>query len=519
MVLQARASTRGALPPSARVSSGRTSKAKRIATRFIVQRKPAQQRYVGGIALDSDASKNLAIQRVQRGLRQHVKAGKLPGLAGAVYVDGSLRLLEEAGFADVERSIPMTDKSIVRLYSMTKPLIAVVVQQLVDEKRLGLDDLLSDYIPGFKDVKVIKEGDDGLPNWDELVKPKQPIRIRHLLTHTSGISSGLASGIDGPKKRSARERAWAAIYAPLVRGVDEGQISSLAQWTDELAKLPLFEHPGVHYEYGFGYDVLGRIVELVTGGKLADELHRRIFKPLGMRDTFFDFQGLSKSVRAPAMTRLSVLYRRTKSTLFGGDGASKQFIRVDPLPHKATLWAARCQVPSGGGAVSSLAGGCLSTLDDYAKLLLTVVSGGAHPATGVRILSAGAAKRMLADQTAELGPRTPVGASPYDDRGLGLSCIGELQRRGAPSWGRWFDGVEGVRLWGGAASTAFKYDPNGGRPILAIVMTQVLPQEDGTAVSELLKGMRAATGPGPARRGRGRGGSSGGGAAKRTRRS
>merc|ERR1719335_1896444 len=99
---------------------------------------------------------------------------------------------------------------------------------------------------------------------------------------------------------------------------------------------------------------------------------------------------------------------------------------------------------------------------------------------------------MLADQTELLRKRgssrgPPKSARPYTDNGLGLSCIGELQRKGAPSWGRWFDGVPGVRQWGGAASCAFKYDPNDGCPILAMIMTQVFPQEDGTAISELLR--------------------------------
>merc|ERR550537_1141756 len=100
---------------------------------------------------------------------------------------------------------------------------------------------------------------------------------------------------------------------------------------------------------------------------------------------------------------------------------------------------------------------------------------------------------MLADQTALLrNPRAPAAASPYENRGLGLSCLGELQRRGAPSFGQWFDGVNGVRQWGGAASTAFKYDPNGGRPILVLLMTQAFPQDDGATISEVLEITREA---------------------------
>merc|ERR1719188_1913400 len=178
-----------------------------------------------------------------------------------------------------------------------------------------------------------------------------------------------------------------------------------------------------------------------------------------MNDTRFDVKA------AGQLDRLSTLYRCTKSAKFGGDG------------------------------LTSLEGGLLSTLSDYSKFLLAVVSGGAHPESGARILKKASAEQMLADQTAMLaenGRLPPRSANPYNDRGLGLSCLGELQRRGAPAWGQWFDGVPGVRLWGGAASSAFKYDPNGGHPILAIVMTQVLPQEDGTAITGLLRGVRQA---------------------------
>merc|ERR1712183_397335 len=132
----------------------------------------------------------------------------------------------------------------------------------------------------------------------------------------------------------------------------------------------------------------------------------------------------------------------------------------------------------------------MGTLEDYCRFLLAVLSDGAHPVSGARILSPAAAKMMLADQTALLQPRAPAAASPYENRGLGLSCLGELQRRGCPTFGQWFDGVEGVRLWGGAASTCFKYDPNNGRPILAIVLTQAFPQDDGRTIKEAVTATR-----------------------------
>jgi len=428
------------------------------------------------------------VERLRRQLRVPVERGRWPGVAAAVYVGGRLELLEEAGYADVEAGTPMTKDSLVRVYSMTKCVIAAAVMQLVEARLLGLDDELGKHLPAFSHMRVVLEGADGKPDWDRVVPASRPIRIRHLLTHTSGISSGLAPGIDGPKVRSARERAWCEIYGPLVRAVDSGSIRDLGQWVGELAKLPLFSHPGQLYGYGYSYDILGHLVEVKTGRKLVDYLAERVFRPLGMRDTRFD------ATSAGHARRLSALYRCTRSPRFGGNGRSLRLARVDPPRRGApSRWQARCRVPSGGGALTSLEGGLLSTLSDYSKFLLAVVSGGKHPESGARILTPSSAEQMLTDQTALLaegGKLPPRNANPYNDRGLGLSCLGELQRRGAPAWGRWFDGVPGVRLWGGAASSAFKYDPNGGRPILAVVMTQVFPQEDGTVISTLLKGVR-----------------------------
>lgn len=439
---------------------------------------------VGGVPLAADPR----MERLRRGLQIPVQRGSLPGLAAAVFVDGRLRMLEETGYADIQARTAMTKDKLVRLYSMTKCVIAAAVMQLVDGGLLSLDDELSAHLSDFASVRVIMEGDDGLPNWNTIVPPCRPILIRHLLTHTSGISCGLALGLDGPKRRGAREKAWASIYASLVQAVDRGEIHDLAAWVHGLACLPLVDHPGNSYSYGYSYDILGHLIELKSGKTLAMYLQDHIFRPLRMRDTCWE-------VNKKMSQRLAVLYRYTKSARFGGDGRRRRLVSVDP-PCRGTpsLWAARCKVPSGGGGVSSLQGGLLSTLDDYAKFLLAVTSGGAHPATGSKILSRESAQAMVADQTELLrspgGPLPPLSAHPYSSRGLGLSCIGELQRKGCPAWGHWFDGIPGVRLWGGAASCAFKYDPNGGCPILVIVMTQVLPQEDGAAIKGLLVGVR-----------------------------
>lgn len=433
-------------------------------------------------------SRDQRFEGVCRRLRDPIKRGRCPGVAACAFVGGRLALLEETGYADRERRVPMTADSIVRLYSMTKCVVAAAVTQCASEGLFGLDDPLMDHLACFSAPRVIMEDKDGMPDWDRLVPAKRPITIRHLLTHTSGISSGLATGVDGPKVRSSLERAWAGIYSTLTHKVETGEIASLGAWVEELAKLPLFTHPGVEYGYGYSYDVLGHLVEVKTGMNLQKYLKQRIFDPLRMRHTCFDFGG----GRSALGKRLSVLYRYTKSTHFGGDGRKPRLVRVDPQRVGGVSSWKSVKVPSGGGGLTNLEGGLLSTLSDYAKFLLAVVSGGAHPVTGHRILTPAAAAEMLADQTSHL-PRPPIRARPYNDRGLALSCVGELQLKMCPK-GQWFDGVPGVRLWGGAASTCFKYDPNAGESILVILMTQLFPQDDGTVITEMMNGVRETLG-------------------------
>lgn len=451
----------------------------------------ARGRRVGGLLLQ-DRLDDASQQKLRKRFNALVERGHWPGVAACIFVDGKPQLLEESGFADIEGKVPMTSKSLVRVYSMTKCIVAAAVLQLVDEGLFGLDDRLCDHIPAFnRKMHVISEGKDLLPDYDNLEVARRPITIRHLLTHTSGISCGPANGIDGPKKRNHRELAWLGIYGDLVAKADRRQFKNLGAWVEEVAKLPLWNHPGEFYGYGYSYDILGHLIELKTGEPLEKRLQKSIFKPLGMIDTRFHLGGNTPSSKP--CKRLSVLYRRTKSARWGSNGKEFRLARVDPVRRgKASRWAQHGILPSGGGALTHLEGGLLSTLEDYSSFLLSVLNGGRHPMSKVRILSPSMATVMLADQTALLRPRAPAAASPYENKGLGLCCLGELQRRGAPNFGQWFDGVNGVRLWGGAASTAFKYDPNGGRPILVLLMTQAFPQDDGATISEALEITRQA---------------------------
>ncbi|CAJ1423367.1 unnamed protein product [Effrenium voratum] len=406
----------------------------------MVLRRPSSRQGVGGVELVPSS----AWESARRRLKQPVAKGHWPGLCACVFVGGRLRMVEELGFADIEAKTPMTRKTLMRVYSMSKCIVAAAVMQLIEAGRISLDDELSKHIPAFADVKVVMEGPDGLPDFNRLVPSRRPIRIRHLLTHTSGISCGLAPELDGPKQRTARERAWAGIYTALVDRVDRGDAKDLADWVADLAKLPLQSHPGTSYAYGYSYDILGHLVELTSGKKLGRYLQDHVFKPLGMRDTGFELQTSSR--------RLGVLYRRTKSRLWGSNGRSFRLVRVDPVKGKRSRWAKVCKVPSAGGGLSSLEGGLLSTMDDYAKFLLMVTSGGTHPAGGQRILGKQSADFMMSDfcELLRVNGRLPSCARPYDDPGLGLSGLGELLRQPCIYLGLWL--VSEVRRRAGSAA-------------------------------------------------------------------
>jgi len=262
---------------------------------------------LGGLPLPVATAPGGGWERLRKRLRSRVEKGQWPGIAACAIIGGQLQMIEERGYADVEAKIPMNRKSIVRIYSMSKCVVAAAVLQLAEEGHLTLDDELSKHIPAFENPKVLAERSDGMPDFCRLVPSRRPITIRHLLTHTSGISCGLAPVLDGPRIRSARERAWANIYTPLVDRVDRNEFKCLADWVQELANVPLVSHPGQHYGYGYSYDVLGHLIELKSGKQLETYLRDHILGPLGMSDTGF-------SLTTSKARRLSVLYRYTEAS-------------------------------------------------------------------------------------------------------------------------------------------------------------------------------------------------------------
>src|SRR3984893_8481222 len=214
------------------------------------------------------------LERVGDVIRQEIATGKIPGAVVLIQQHGHPIYFESFGVRDVESTRPMTADSIFRLYSMSKPITSVAAMMLVEDGKLALGDPLSKYIPAFADVKV------GVEKPDESGKPaltleplNRPITIEDLLRHTSGLTYGFIG-----------DSAVRTLYAN--SDLFDGDFDN-AEFAERLAKLPLAEQPGTRWDYGHSTDVLGRVIEVVSGKSLYRFEKERLLDPLGMTDTAF----------------------------------------------------------------------------------------------------------------------------------------------------------------------------------------------------------------------------------------
>ena len=268
----------------------------------------------------SEDSLNIATQR----LHKYVDDGKLPGTYVKIIKDGKVVYDDKYGFIDIDEKKPIEENSLYRIFSMTKPITAVAIMSLYDQGKLDLDDEVSLYIPEFSDTPVYKEV-EGVHSFEP---QKNPLTIRHLLTHTSGIPYGWETSYTDSiyNARQHMRRDW-----------------SIEEMTKDIATIPLKFQPGTKYNYGLGIDVAGYIVELVSGKKLNDYFKTVIFDPLKMNDTRF-------YVPKEKREQLSELYTMDENgelIVVSDPNIEKNF--AAPAPPKLLL----------GGA------GLISTLNDY----------------------------------------------------------------------------------------------------------------------------------------------------------
>ena len=373
------------------------------------------------------------LERVGALLDEHVADRLLPGAVVAVLRDGAVVYEHAAGFADMEAGRPMAPDAIFRIASQTKAVVSVAVMMLQDEGALLISDPVGKYLPAFERTTVAEPDPDG---GFEVVPADRPITIRDLLTHTAGIAYG--SGPGGERWREAGIIGWYFAHR------DEPVRATV----DRMGSLPFQAHPGSRFVYGYATDILGALVEQVSGQTLADFLRARIFEPLDMRDTHFFLPPEKRG-------RLAAVYNLDPS------GTQAGYVRPPPgeLVRASDGAGMFTQGQYVDGPRTSFSGGAglLSTARDYARFLQMMLNGGTLG--DARILSPASVALMTTNHVGDL-------FSPGMGFGLGFQVRLDVGEAGQP-------GSLGDYGWGGAYHTTYWVDP--AERLVVVYFTQVIP--------------------------------------------
>jgi len=216
------------------------------------------------------------LKNVDAYLKRIVAEGKVGGAAGMIIRRGETAYCSSFGMRDMEKKAVLENDAIYRIYSMSKTFTIAAAMTLYEKGLFRLHEPIADFLPSFKDMKVAKHDERGIVT---LVPAKGPITFEHLFTMTSGIPY--------PGDVSYSARSMAEINKKAAKDAKQGKPWNAAMMVDEAAKAPLCFHPGEHWMYGFSHDVLGRLIEVISGKTLGEYLSDTIFKPLGLKDTAF----------------------------------------------------------------------------------------------------------------------------------------------------------------------------------------------------------------------------------------
>ncbi len=376
------------------------------------------------------------LDRITTLMQKHVDEGLLAGAVALVARDGKVAYLRSVGMQDKEKGLEMKPETIFRIASMSKPITSVAVMMLYEQGLFRLSDPVSKYLPEFKDMKVLvtKPASEGGNAQEQLVPAKREITIRHLLTHTSGLTYHW-------DPRVGAKYAEAGITHGLIQTE-----ASLADGIRKLAQIPLVHQPGEAFTYSLSVDVLGRLVEVVSGMPFDEFLRKRIFTPLRMNDTCFY---LSDS----QVPRIAAVYGPDPN------GALKRLGNgiLGEGPMRATVtypFEGPMRYCSGGG-------GLCSTISDYARFCQMMLNGG--ELDGARLLSRKTVELMTADHVGEL--------SPGSGFGLGFGVTRNLREAGELT-------SVGAYRWGGYWYTTFFIDP--AEKLIGVCMVQLFPSGKAT---------------------------------------
>jgi CubicO group peptidase (beta-lactamase class C family) len=365
------------------------------------------------------------LERIDRHFDRYVEDGRLTGYLVSVARHGQVAHLTAAGLADVQAARPVAADTIWRLYSMTKPVTSVAVLMLLEEGLFELDDPVGRYLPAFAEARVYEGPDASRP-------AREPIRIWHLLTHTAGLTYAFMR--DHPVDQLYRD---AGLDGPPEPGLD------LAGLVERYASFPLMFEPGSHWAYSVATDVLGRLVEVVSGRPFDEFLAERIFAPLGMTDTGF-------FVPPEKVDRFAAVYQP------GADGRA--------VPSEDRDFLRRPAAPSGGG-------GLVGTAPDYHRFMELLRRRG--ELDGVRLLGPRTVDYLASNHLPggadlrEFGnPVTSDEAPAGVGFGLGVSVTIDPVTAKVPSGA-------GEYGWSGAATTVFFVDPR--QDLTVQFFTQLVP--------------------------------------------
>ncbi len=369
------------------------------------------------------------LARIKNWMQGYIDKAKLPGATTLVARHGEVVFSETLGYGDLEKKKPLTPDSILRFYSMTKPITAVAVMILYEHGLFQLDDPISAFIPAFKDMTIYRSG----PAENPITEPAtKPITIQNLMTHTSGLTYGIGNEGVIPELYVKNQTEFYPQDGPLELAVNR------------LAGIPLEFNPGSQWEYSVSFDVLGRLVEVVSGKALDVFFREKIFEPLGMIDTDF-------YVPKTKWDRFVSLYGNTpESTL-----SLLESPENSPLTGKVETF-------SGGG-------GLVSTLADYfcfTEMLRRKGELNNQQLLGRKTVDLMTCNHLPGD-LADMGQPTFC-ETTYEGIGFGLGMSVLLNPAKAK-----IVGSPGEYAWGGYASTAFWIDPV--EDLTVIFLTQLIP--------------------------------------------
>ncbi len=364
--------------------------------------------------------------------KRFVDNGQHAGIITLLARDGKIVDFAAYGYRDIEKQLPMERDTICRVYSMSKIIACAATLILFEEGRFNLDDPIAKYLPELKDMKVWIGGTKDAPKTEPL---KRPITIKHLLTHTSGRIYDFA-GDDELTKLWRSAELWTG--------------PGLTNFTTKLGKLPLKHQPGDAWTYGVNMDVLGALIERISGKTFEAFLQQRLFEPLGMQDTSFD-------VPEAKMNRLAKTYKH---------GPNGKFVEDKPL---IETW------PEAGHGIEAGGAGIFSTADDYAQFAQMLCNGGTL--NHHRILGRKTVELMTANHMVTL-PNNQA-ATRQKGFGFGVEVTTDPGQLSIPS-------SVGQFGWYGAATTYCQIDPK--EKIVAIAFAQHFPGNEHNLFAQFQTG-------------------------------